>query len=233
MTTDHGALPIRLILISSVAFTLPAVAEERETRELAGFEAVEVSGGIDLSIRQGESFRVEVSSDDLDDIVTEVQAGTLSIRRKRSWGFFDWGDHGSASVTLPKLVALTASGGSDVRSEGTFSGDALEIVASGGSDMALDVAVATLEVVTSGGSDLRLSGTARSAHVQSSGGSDLDASRLTVDDADVQSSGGSDLSIMVRERIVGNASGGSDIRYSGEPRVVNVNSSGGGDVSRR
>jgi hypothetical protein len=176
---------------------------------------------------------VEVSSDDVDDILTEVQGGTLSIRRKRSWGFFDWGDHGSAVVTLPKLVALTASGGSDVRAEGTFSGDALEIVASGGSDMALDVAVATLEVVTSGGSDLRLSGTARSAHVQSSGGSDLDASRLTVDDADVQSSGGSDLSIMVRERIVGNASGGSDIRYSGEPRVVNVNSSGGGDVSRR
>jgi hypothetical protein len=85
----------------------------------------------------------------------------------------------------------------------------------------------------SGGSDLRVSGTARSARAHSSGGSDLDASRLTVDDIDVHSSGGSDLAVAVRERIAGHASGGSDITYSGDPRSVDVNSSGGSDVRRR
>ena len=49
----------------------------------------------------------------------------------------------------------------------------------------------------------------------------------------MNSSGGSDLSIAVRDEIVANASGGSDIRYTGEPRSVNVNASGGGGVSRR
>ena len=69
--------------------------------------------------------------------------------------------------------------------------------------------------------------------MHSSGGSDFNASGLQTEEADLHSSGGSDLSIAVRDRIVANASGGSDITYSGEPRSVNVNASGGSDIRRR
>ena len=229
MKTGTGSIAVQLILLSA---SLPAYAQQTETRPLADFTSVAVGGGIDLFLRQGDRFVVEVSSEDLADIVTEVHTGTLEISRPKR-GFFDWGDHGSVRVTLPSLAALTASGGSDVATEGSFSGDKLRLVASGGSDVVIDVSVATLDVQASGGSDVRLSGSARSARVQSSGGSDLNASGLMADEADVNSSGGSDLSIGVRDKIVGNASGGSDVSYTGEPSTVNVNSSGGSDVSRR
>ena len=230
MKTGTGSIAVQLILLSA---SLPAYAQQTETRPLADFTSVAVGGGIDLFLRQGDRFVVEVSSEDLADIVTEVHTGTLEISRPKRSSFFDWGDHGSVRVTLPSLAALTASGGSDVATEGSFSGDKLRLVASGGSDVVIDVSVATLDVQASGGSDVRLSGSARSARVQSSGGSDLNASGLTADEADVNSSGGSDLSIAVRDKIVGNASGGSDISYTGEPSTVNVNSSGGSDVRRR
>jgi hypothetical protein len=236
MKNANGSIALRLALLSIPAAALPAVAEETETRSLDGFDGVAVSGGIDLTVRQGDTFRVEVTADDLADVITEVSGGTLEIKRPRTNGFFNWGnwgDSGSVEVTLPKLVELTASGGSEVRTAGTFSGDRLELVASGGSDLAIEIAVGILQLTASGGSDIRVSGSARSANVQSSGGSDLNASGLTVDEANVQSSGGSDLSIAVRDSLVANASGGSDISYTGEPRTVNVNASGGGDVSRR
>jgi Putative auto-transporter adhesin, head GIN domain len=235
MKTQSGALAAPLILMSCLAAPLLVAAQERESRPLEGFDAVEVGGGIDLFLRQGAGFVVEVESDeDVAEIVTEVRDTTLEIRRKSSFNFFHWGgDHGSVRVTLPTLVSLTASGGSDVRTEGTFTSDSLEIVASGGSDLTIDVSAGTVDAVASGGSDMRLSGSARSVSVRSSGGSDLNASRLTAEEADVESSGGSDLSIAVRNRIVGNASGGSDIAYSGQPTVVDVNTSGGADVRRR
>lgn len=235
MKTHAAASISRLLFVPLLATCVAAHAQNRETRALTGFDAISVGGGIDLFVRQGADVRVEVESDDdLAEIVTEVRDGTLEIRRERSLSrFFDWGDHGAVHVTLPALTALTASGGSDVRAEGTFSGDKLAIVASGGSDVAIDVAVAALEATASGGSDTRLSGTARTARLQSSGGSDLDASRFTVAEATVESSGGSDISIGVSESIVANASGGSDITYSGDPRSVNVNASGGADVRRR
>jgi hypothetical protein len=224
------------VIVMSCLAVLPAGADETETRPLDWFNAVAVSGGIDLVVRQGQPFRVEVRADDgrLGDVVTEVRSGTLEIRRKQPSGWFNWGDAGSVNVTLPALVALTASGGSGVKTEGTFTSDALKLVASGGSDLGIEVAAGSLDVEASGGSDLTLSGSARTARVQSSGGSDLNASRLMVDEVDVQSSGGSDLALgAVRNKIAGNASGGSDVSYSGQPATVNVDASGGSDVSRR
>jgi hypothetical protein len=224
------------VIVTSCLAVLPAGAAESETRLLDGFNAVAVSGGIDLVVRQGQPFRVEVTADDgeLANVVTEVRGATLEIRRKQPSGLFNWGDAGSVNVTLPALVALTASGGSDVETAGTFTSDTLKLVASGGSDLVIDVAAGALDVEASGGSDLRLSGSARTARVQSSGGSDLDASRLTVDEADVHSTGGSDHAHgPVRNKIAGNPSGGSDVSYSGQPATVDVDTSGGSDVSRR
>lgn len=234
MKAHHAALPTQLILILLLA--AHAAAQEKESRPLNGFDAIEVGGGIDLLVRQGASFAVEVQADDgeLADIVTEVNGKTLQVRRKSSFNFFHWGDqHGSVSVTLPALVSLSASGGSDVTTQGTFTSDRLEVAASGGSDVEIDVAAGTLDAESSGGSDLRLSGRARSANVRSSGGSDLNARELTVDEADVQSSGGSDLAIAVREKIVGTASGGSDITYTGQPATVDVDTGGGAEVHHR
>jgi hypothetical protein len=235
MKSHSAASASRWLIVPFFAASIGVHAQDRETRPLADFDAISVGGGIDLVLRQGDDFRVEVESDDdVAEIVTEVRDGTLEIRRDRTRsGFFDWGDNGTVYVTLPALTALTASGGSDVRAEGTFSGDDLAIVASGGSDVALDLAVGTLAATASGGSDTRLRGSARTARLHSSGGSDLDASGFTVAEADVQSSGGSDVSLTVSEKIVANASGGSDITYSGDPRTVDVNASGGADVRRR
>lgn len=225
----------RSFALALLAASLPAAAQNRETRPLSGFDSISVSGGINLFLRQGEDFRVEVERDgDLDDIVTKVRGRTLEIHRSPwAWRLFDWGDPGAVQVTLPMLAGLRASGGSDVRGDGTFSGDRLEIAASGSTDLEIDVAVDTLEAAVSGGSDVRLGGHARTARLQSSGGSDVDAGRFTAAEAEVEGSGASDIAIAVSDSIVAHASGNSDITYSGNPRIVNVDASGGSDVRRR
>jgi hypothetical protein len=234
MKSYRGAFAASVIVLTLLCG--PAGAQQRQTRPLTGFDAIEVGGGIDLFVRKGDRFVVEVeaSQDDAAKIVTEVVGSTLRIgREKNSRGFFDWGDLGAVHVTLPALVSLDASGGSDARADGTFSSDTMRVGASGGSDVTIAVAAGELNIDASGGSDLRISGSARSARVESSGGSDLNASALTVDEADVESSGGSDLSIAVRQKIVGDASGGSDITYTGQPATVNVDTSGGAELHHR
>jgi hypothetical protein len=222
------------VVVGSLVST-PAGAQQRQSRPLTGFDAIEVGGGIDLFVRKGDGFVVEVEASEKDaaKIVTEVVGRTLQIKRESSFDFFNWSELGSVHVTLPTLVSLRASGGSDVEAEGTFSSDNLRIGASGGSDVTIDVTAGELDIDASGGSDVRISGSARSARVDSSGGSDLNASALTADEADVDSSGGSDISIAVRQRIVAEASGGSDITYSGEPGSVSVNTSGGAEIRHR
>ena len=234
MKTHHSVLAASVILVAFISMPSFADAQQRQSRPLTGFDAIEVGGGIDLNVRKGDTFVVEVaaSEENAAKIITEVVDRTLKISRKTN--FFSWGGGGTVYVTLPTLVALDASGGSHVKTEGTFASDNFRLGASGGSELTIDVAAGVLTVEASGGSDMRLSGTARSAHVQSSGGSDLNASTLSADEVDVDSSGGSDLAIgVVRERIAGEASGGGDVSYSGTPGSVNVNTSGGAKLHHR
>ena len=209
-------------------------AAESEVRPLSGFSAIGVSGGIDLNVRQGDEYVVEVVNPggSPEAIVTTVEDGTLVIRQSRTDGWFDWFSDYAVNVTLPKLSAIQASGGSDVRIEGAIAGDQLRIAASGGSEIAAAIDVAELEVSISGGADLRLSGTATSVTIQASGGSDIDARELSTVQVDIQSSGGADIAVGVSEQLVAQASGGSDIVYSGNP-TTDIATSGGADVQRR
>jgi len=234
MKTHHRVLAASVILLAFISVPSAADAQQRQSRPLTGFDAIAVGGGINLNLRKGDAFVVEVvaSEDVASKIVTEVVDKTLKISRKTN--FFSWGGGGTVYVTMPALVSLDASGGSHVKTEGTFASDNLRIGASGGSDLTIDVAAGVLTIEASGGSDLRLSGTARSARVQSSGGSDLNASALAADEVDVDSSGGSDLALgVVRQRIAGEASGGGGVTYSGTPGSVSVSTSGGAKLHHR
>lgn len=219
-------------LTASLVWTIAAA--ESEVRPLSGFTSVAVSGGIDLNLRQGDEYRVEAVNPggSPEDIITTVEDGTLTIRRNRTDGWFDWFEGYSVNVTLPELSAIQSSGGSEVRIEGAITGDQLAISASGGSDIAIVLDVADLAVSVSGGADLNLSGTATAVAIQASGGADIDASELRTQRATIQSSGGADIDLGVSEQLVAQASGGSDVVYSGDP-TTDIATSGGADVTRR
>jgi hypothetical protein len=227
-------------LLSSAALA----QTDSETRDLSDFDSIEVGGGIHLTLTQGTEFSVEVTAEDgdLSKLITEVRGDTLRIHREwpESWGGWrgrdwnDWEDEDySASITLPALEFLQVSGGTDVETTNTFTGEKFTLRASGGSDIVLAVEVDTLRVDTSGGSDVDISGTANRLRAESSGGSDLDAADLVAKEADIRSSGGSDARVSVTDSIIADASGGSDIHYTGDPQYKDIDTSGSGDVRHR
>lgn len=235
MRSTRSLTGIGLLLAVAGLGLSETTAQERELRDLRDFHAIAVHG-VDLTVRQGDEFIVDVrGSSDLDALVTEVADGTLEIHRRRGAdGFFGlFAPDFAASVTLPRLESLTAGGGADVTVDGLITGEQLSITSSGGSDVRIEVAVNTLNVQSSGGADIRLSGSARAANLQTSGGSDIDGRNFTGATVNVSSSGGSDAYFGVEDELTGTVSGGSDVIYTGEPALVSVNASGGSDLVKR
>lgn len=223
------------LFLAIVAVLPGAFAQaDSEVRDLTGFSGIDVSGGIDLDIRIGDEFHVEVEADDddVEEILTEVRGDTLHLRIDRDdfWNGFD--DY-SALIVLPALTEVEASGGSDVRVIGTVTGAKFDLSTSGGSDIEIDLAVEELDVSMSGGSDVELSGTANMATIRNSGGSDLDARDLRVNHAELRASGGADVAITVLETLDARASGAADITYYGDPEVLDSDESGGSDIRHR
>ena len=56
MKADRCIFAARLVLVIAVAASLPVLAQDKETRDLSGFDSIEIGGGIDLVVRQGQGF---------------------------------------------------------------------------------------------------------------------------------------------------------------------------------
>lgn len=201
-----------------------------QKRNVSGFHAIEVSGGIDLYLSQGDE-AVAVSAAKVeyrDKIITEVKDGVLKIYVEwKSNLKFEWGNHKmKAYVSFKNLDRLEGSGGSDISIDGSVKVPKLSMEISGGSDFDGKVETDELNVRASGGSDVNISGKAAKLSIDASGGSDFDGYNLTSDTCNVDASGGSDVHITVNKELSANASGGSDVYYKGSGLIRDLKTSG-------
>jgi len=233
---------IILLLIIAAAFTGTALAQKTindpnaEKRNVSGYHAVEVGGGIDLYLSQGEETVVVSASDTRyrDKIKTEVRNGVLKIWYDWKSGFhFESGNKKmKAYVSYKSLDRVEGSGGSDVFVEGVLKAEKLSLDISGGSDFKGKVSAGELKVEASGGSDVNISGDAKNLTLEASGGSDFKGYELAVDICDLEASGGSDIYITVNKEMTADASGGSDIYYKGTGLIREIKSSGSSGIKK-
>jgi hypothetical protein len=204
-------------------------------REGKGYEAIEVSDGIDLFINYGEE-AIAVSASETkyrDKIKTVIQNGVLKISYDEKGISWNTKRNLKAYVSFKKLIALAASGGSDINVEGSIKENELAIEISGGCDFKGRVDVNKLTIDQSGGSDVNISGTASKVSISASGGSDFNGYGLITDFCDADASGGSDIEITANKEITAKASGASDISYKGTASLIESKSSGASNVSKR
>ena len=210
----------------------------KKDRSVSGFSGLSVSSGIDVYLSQGGSERLTLEGHNVDEdrVISEVKNGTLRLYIDRK-GFGGWNfgrnNYVKAYLTFRQLNNLQASGGADVFGQGRLSFNDLNLEASGGSDVKLDLRADDLNVSASGGADAVIQGSARTLNANGSGGADLDARKLTVEVCNANSSGGSDVYVNASKELTMKASGGSDIYYYGSARVLGKSESGGSDITRR
>jgi len=200
-----------------------------EKRNVSGFHAIEVGGGIDLYLSQGEeAVAVSASKNEYRArIKTEVKNGVLKIWYEWNSNLrFDWSNHKlKAYVSFKDIDRLEGSGGSDISIDGSIKVAKLALEISGGSDFDGKVETSELEIQASGGSDVRISGKATRLAIDASGGSDFKGYDLASDICNVEASGGSDVQVTVNKELSANASGGSDVYYKGTGLIRDLKTS--------
>ena len=232
---------ILTILFLSMCLSNTYAQKIEEVRTISGFKAIESSSGINVFLKQGnvESVKVVADKDKMSKIKTEKDGDILKIYAgdKKGWFTFDfnWNNSNSVNVyiTIKELTGLSATGGSDVFSEGKLDLIKLDLKATGGSDIKLDLDADELICATTGGSDVILSGTATVFKATATGGSDMKASNLRTNYCSISSTGGSDAYVWAEKEISISASGGSDVYHKGNARVVSSSATGGSDIHRK
>ena len=206
-----------------------------EARAVKGYHGIDVSGGINLYLSQGEEEAVVVSASDLkwrDRIRTEVVDGILRIsldQHRWSLGHVKI----KAYVSFTTLDRLTASGASDIFVDGVITGDRLAIDLSGASDFKGAINVKALRLEQSGASDSHVTGVVSEiAEIHSSGASDVKGYDLTIQNCSVHASGASDIRVTVNKELSADLSGASSVLYKGDAVIKDVRSSGSSTVKK-
>ena len=199
------------------------------------FNAIKVSGGIDLYLSQSDNMAVAVSASDdnyKEEIKTIVENGTLKIFYEGEKGWIKKDRKLRAYVSFSDLKKIEATGACDVFVVGSITTAALILHLSGACDFSGMVKVNTLDINLSGASDAKISGTAKAVNIKSSGASDMKAYDLVTDICIANLSGASDLYITINSELTASASGASDITYKGNGVIKEKHSSGASSISK-
>ncbi len=211
-----------------------ANAEKREIT--SGFNAIKVSGGIDIYLSQYETESIAVSASDdkhKANIKTVIENGTLNIYYDSKGGWTKGDKKLKVYVAFKNLERLEAGGASDVQVAGSINVSSLSLDMSGASEFKGAVNVSTLTMQLSGASDVKMSGTAVNITIESSGASDFKGYDLVTENCTAKASGASDINITVNKELNVHASGASDIFYKGTCVIKDLHTSGASTVARK
>ena len=201
-----------------------------ESRDVSGFERVEVSGGGSMDIIQDgtESLTVETDDNVMQYITSEVRGGTLYLG-------LDFGLRSFLpsrlhfTLHVKDLTGISTSGSWQVVSESIQTGD-LSIVISGSGKVIVNALTADeLDTTVSGSGELDLTGEAKQQNINISGSGKYLAGDLRTQGATVRISGSGNVTVWATETLTVHVSGSGDVSYYGSPQV-SFDQSGSGNV---
>jgi len=228
----------RIFLLIVIAFALNSCINTidgngevtKEQRSVSSFNKIDISGGYEVLINQGNEERLELEVDEnlLEHIETKVKNNTLYISSDKPIG--------NASslklyITVVEVDDIDVSGAIELKNKGTYKAENLEIDVSGAADINLDLDVENLEMDMSGASETTLSGKANNFEIEISGAGELEAKKMKTRNTTIDISGAGNAIVHVKKSLNVSVSGAGSVRYKGNPKIKK-DISGAGSIKK-
>ncbi len=214
-----------------------------EYRNLRGFERIQVNGSPTVYFDQADSFSVLVKGPKelVENIITEVDGSTLSIRNRGKIGMFNVSFGNSDNdlaiyVCGPDLIGVTLSGSGDFISRYPVDTDNLSIQLKGSGNIEFNSIICdrcNAEVVGSGDLDIKQLD-AQYTDAALTGSGDLDIRQKNVAATRLVLRGSGDIDVNFLEgcgSVDAELAGSGDITLKGVVTILNKSKRGSGDIN--
>jgi hypothetical protein len=204
-----------------------------ESRTTGQFSSVDVSGNIDVYVRQDSVASVKIETDEnlLEYMQITVDGGTLEIREEKGYNL-----RSSKSIKVfvsgPSFKHFESSGACDIYSENQInSAEPVTINLSGACNVKMDLKVPKIKVDLSGAGTITLKGETKDFTVDGSGSTDVKCFELMTENTNIEMSGAGDAEVFASVKLDVHVSGAADVKYKGNA-TVNQSVSGAGSVKK-
>ena len=208
-----------------------------ESRALNDFQAIGVSGSINVKVRQAARESVEVRADDnllplLETVIESSSSGrTLQVRWKRGQNV-STRTEANVTVDVVKLSAVASNGSGNVVVD-ALTTPSLGLSISGSGNAALNALQADdLSVRIAGSGDVKGDGKALRVKLSIAGSGDIALTGLRADDVTVNIAGSGDAAVNAQKTLTVSIAGSGDVVYVGDA-AVKASVAGSGSVSKK
>jgi hypothetical protein len=194
-------------------------------------EHIIISDKLEVVIIPSDTNRLAIRADEnlLDVIRTDVTDGTLvistnkMIRMARSKEVLVYGK---------AVKEVEASFRAMVMNEDTLRADEFKIKLNSGADASITGNFKSLSATITSGSHINLAGKTEDLSIDANTAADVDAYDLVADETNIMASTAADVRITVKNKAIFNANSLSDIRYRGEPSIIDSKTTSLADITR-
>lgn len=194
---------------------------------LEGFSSVDISGILDVTIEQGDTYAVDLGKNKTlrEDYEVYMDGETLVIsyedKRTFFWNNKFWNDHDEIkiTITMPHLEDLSMSGAGKVSLRG-FDEQEMNIDLTGAISGNGDIRAGSLSVGLTGASHLDIAGGGSFLDANITGASGLKAYGYEVERAVIEAHGASTARVNVTQTLEMRRGYASSISFRGNPNVV-------------
>ncbi|MBK5271283.1 MAG: DUF2807 domain-containing protein [Bacteroidia bacterium] len=204
-----------------------------ETRSTSSFNSINVSGSIDVYVRQDSVPGIKVETDEnlQEYIQVENDADVLYIHTEKGFNI-DATGRIKVYVSSPMFKRFKASGACHIYSENKITSAArLEYDLSGACGVKMEINAPDVDAGLSGACNIELRGQTRDFKVRGSGSTGISSMELLAENVDIGISGAGDAEVYASVKLDVNVSGAGSVKYKGNA-TVNQHVSGAGSVKK-
>ena len=224
---------IKILFLALLACAVSANTTFAQAQAVSNFDGLAINGSIKAIVQIGntESLRFEGDQDAINELITEVRGGVLTIRTKNKWGEWNKKFRNSritAYITAKRLTSLTMSGSGSIDVQGMINANELAATVSGSGLIRASANVKSFSAVVSGSGNVSIQGKANDANITVGGSGNFRGTELKAETASTTVSGSGSIYIFANKKLNAVVSGSGSVNYSGTPQVEKTVSGSGG-----
>lgn len=202
------------------------------TKDYRDFNRIELQSGFSVKVVKSENYSVSIEVDDnVAGYVNTYQSGS-KIYLGLSSGYSYKNVTLKAVIETPDVESIKANGGVVIEFLGNELYNKLSMELNGGSTVKGLLNIENLNLKLNGGSIVDLSGTAKNLDIIGSGGAILRLYGFPVEYCNLNFNGGCIAYLNVTNLLNVTLSGGSIVKYKGDPTIGSISISGGSIIQR-
>jgi|GEM_PF-883807 len=219
-----------VLIVASMTLSFAQTAEE--LRNLAAFNSVQVSSGIDATLVKGDSHGIIIIASGVELSKVESNVNNRVLELKLS-GISPKASTVKATITYVSLEEVSASTSAKVFIKDPISVKAVKLYAATSSYVEAEVNAQDLLVDAQTNAKIFVTGKVTNLDFSAYTNSEIDGEKLETENATVKINTNAKGSFHVTKSITGSAATRGRVVYTGDPNIVDIKTNTGGSVNEK